>query len=491
FVHMQRYNPDFSGRYPSLAEHPGAFNASLKEHHARVDDHGSPSGSEDDGGYPPYSDPQKMEIELDDDTDTALTSQSLNADGTPKRPMNAFMIFARRRRPQVSAENQSMRTGDVSKILSREWTGMSLSDKQFYLDQAKLLKDNFNQKYPDYVYKRRPNNSRKRRKADQSSGLPADYPSTSDAPDDYPGGTESSDTSPIEVAEMDDSHYGTQDVRYASLPAEASGSTYAAAHSRASSYHPPEGSAYHLDDTHIPYISSRHSRATPESGMSSASRGSDHATSYYHHHPYYPAQQQHHAQSSYFSESSAGEEGWSNARDDQTRMQVQSWSQGIQDHSDLGVDDRGYAASSHGWTNPSPSQAMPSSSASGSASPGYDFPTLNSPFHPSQNNPQERYSSPAPHISHYSSVPQMHGRSYSSLQQAYPPGSTTTIASYQQQPTNISLPSAHPVPPYPHVQSTSPPSPTGPQGRSFAAPLLVEGSIGPLEIGPCFVSYRL
>lgn len=59
-----------------------------------------------------------------DDPNASLTSQSLNPDGTPKRPMNAFMIFARRRRPQVSAENQSMRTGEISKILSREWNVM-------------------------------------------------------------------------------------------------------------------------------------------------------------------------------------------------------------------------------------------------------------------------------------------------------------------------------------------------------------------------------
>ena len=38
--------------------------------------------------------------------------------------MNAFMIFARRRRPQVSAENQAMRTGEISKILSKEWVTM-------------------------------------------------------------------------------------------------------------------------------------------------------------------------------------------------------------------------------------------------------------------------------------------------------------------------------------------------------------------------------
>ena len=34
------------------------------------------------------------------------------------------MIFARRRRPQVSAENQAMRTGEISKILSKEWVSM-------------------------------------------------------------------------------------------------------------------------------------------------------------------------------------------------------------------------------------------------------------------------------------------------------------------------------------------------------------------------------
>ena len=107
--------------------------------------------------------------------------------------MNAFMIFARRRRPQLSAANQSMRTGEISKILSKEWTQMPLvgpprhspphppltltipqSEKQFYLDQAKHLKDNFNSKYPEYVYRRKPNNSaRRRRRADGSGGSPA------------------------------------------------------------------------------------------------------------------------------------------------------------------------------------------------------------------------------------------------------------------------------------------------------------------------------
>ena len=72
-----------------------------------------------------------VELHLADDKDgsafaNSLIAQSLNADGTPKRPMNAFMIFARKRRPEVSAANQMMRTGEISKILSKEWNAMDI-----------------------------------------------------------------------------------------------------------------------------------------------------------------------------------------------------------------------------------------------------------------------------------------------------------------------------------------------------------------------------
>ncbi|KDQ17502.1 hypothetical protein BOTBODRAFT_575781 [Botryobasidium botryosum FD-172 SS1] len=64
-----------------------------------------------------------------------------------------------------------MRTGEISKILSREWQNMDKKGKQYYLNQAKKLKDNFNARWPDYVYKRRPNNSRKRRRSSGALGV--------------------------------------------------------------------------------------------------------------------------------------------------------------------------------------------------------------------------------------------------------------------------------------------------------------------------------
>ena len=121
------------------------------------------------------------------------------------------MIFARRRRPQVSAENQAMRTGEVSKILSKEWSAMPAvssspvikgpnllstvqNEKQFYQDQARQLKEWFNSKYPDYVYRRRPNHSRRpRRKPDAAP----DSRSIHDVADD--GGFEDSADSPPDL----------------------------------------------------------------------------------------------------------------------------------------------------------------------------------------------------------------------------------------------------------------------------------------------------
>lgn len=165
---MDRYSTYSRPSYSATIGNNRSQRASSYKGSGLHDDMGSMSGSED-GSYTALHDIVKQEVEEQEhgtDQDLSLTSQTLNADGTPKRPMNAFMIFARKRRPQVSAQNQAMRTGEISKLLSKEWSSMPASEKQYYQEQAKLLKDSFNTKYPDYVYRRRPNNSKRRRRSD-------------------------------------------------------------------------------------------------------------------------------------------------------------------------------------------------------------------------------------------------------------------------------------------------------------------------------------
>ncbi|KAF8496390.1 hypothetical protein F5888DRAFT_1833872 [Russula emetica] len=106
----------------SLMQHPQANSDSATY---RRSDRSSPHPESDDGM--PYNH-RRTSVKVDEmaPEDTQLTSRALNSDSTPRRPMNAFMIFARRRRPQVSAANQTMRTGDISKILSKEWNSMDM-----------------------------------------------------------------------------------------------------------------------------------------------------------------------------------------------------------------------------------------------------------------------------------------------------------------------------------------------------------------------------
>ena len=142
---MSRYPPEYPVRHATQghAGNTDVFGTSLKS--SGRDNRDSKSPSDDGSAYIHYS---KCENELEgawlclyvafaiirlmrlaEDPNASLIAQTLNTDGTPKRPMNAFMIFARRRRPQVSAENQSMRTGEISKILSKEWNAMDLVNK--------------------------------------------------------------------------------------------------------------------------------------------------------------------------------------------------------------------------------------------------------------------------------------------------------------------------------------------------------------------------
>ncbi|KAH8925212.1 hypothetical protein BT69DRAFT_1279891 [Atractiella rhizophila] len=106
--------------------------------------------------------------------------QELHADGQPRRPMNAFMIFARHRRPTIQKREPGLKTGEISKRLSAEWKSMTDTDKRFYLEQAKRLKDNFHEKYPDYVYRRKA--GKPKRKRGGSQGDPSS-PETGNAPD--------------------------------------------------------------------------------------------------------------------------------------------------------------------------------------------------------------------------------------------------------------------------------------------------------------------
>merc|ERR1712141_3263 len=59
----------------------------------------------------------------------------------PKRPMNAYMMFATQKRKEIVKDHPELKVTEISKMLGAEWRGMSEDEKSPFTKEAKRLKD--------------------------------------------------------------------------------------------------------------------------------------------------------------------------------------------------------------------------------------------------------------------------------------------------------------------------------------------------------------